>query len=57
LIIIPEKNEIITKSFRNIPEIKVILASYINPYDLLTYKKVVFLKDSLSKIEEIFLSK
>ena len=57
LIIIPGKNEIITKSFRNIPEIKVILASYINPYDLLTYKKVVFLKDSLSKIEEIFLSK
>ena len=57
LIVIPEKNEIITKSFRNIPGVKTILANYINVYDLLSYKKILFLKDSLSVIENIFLSK
>ena len=57
LVVVPEKNEIIVKSFRNIPGIKVLLANYVNPYDLLTHKKVLFLKDSLAKIEEIFLSK
>jgi len=35
----------------------VLLANYVNPYDLLTYKKVLFLKDSLQKIEDTFLSK
>jgi len=57
LIVIPEANEVISKSFRNIPGVKIILASYVNPYDLLTFKKVVFLKDSLQKIEDTFLSK
>jgi len=57
LVIIPEKNELLTKSFRNIPGVKVILANYVNPYDLLTHKKVLFLKDSISKIEDTFLSK
>ena len=57
LIVVPEKNEIIYKSFRNIPDVKVLLANYINPYDLLTHKKVLFLKESLQKIEETFLGK
>lgn len=57
LVIIPEKNELISKSFKNIPDVKVINASYVNPYDLLTYKKIVFLKESLQEIENTFLSK
>ena len=57
LVVIPEKNEVITKSFRNIPGVKTILANYINPYDLLSYKKILFLKDSLPVIENTFLSK
>jgi large subunit ribosomal protein L4 len=57
LLVVPEKNEVIAKSFRNIPGVKVLLANYVNPYDLLTYKKVLFLKDSLQKIEDTFLSK
>ena len=57
LVVVPEKNDIITKSFNNIPGVKTILANYVNPYDLLSYKKVVFLKDSLGKIEDTFLSK
>jgi len=57
LIIIPEKNEVISKSFRNIFGVKAITASYVNLYDLLTYKKIVFLRESLQKIEDTFLSK
>jgi len=57
LIVIPEVNQIIYRSFRNIPRTKVVLANYVNPYDLLTFNKVIFLKDSLQKIEDTFLSK
>lgn len=57
LVIIPEKNELIQKSFKNISKVKVVIANYVNPYDLLSYKKVLFLKDSLQKIENTFLSK
>ena len=57
LVVVPEKNDVITKSFANIPGVKTVLANYVNTYDLLSYKKVVFLKDSLGKIEDTFLSK
>jgi len=54
LFVIPESNEVLVKSFRNIPNVKYVLANYVNPYDLLTYKKVLFLEESLNKIEETF---
>ncbi len=57
LFVISEKNEIFQKSCRNIPGIKVILASYINPYDVLLADKVCFIKDAFPKIEETFLTK
>ena len=57
LIVIAKKNEVISKSFRNISGVKVITANYANAYDLLTYKKIIFLKESLQKIEDTFLSK
>ena len=57
LFVIPEKNDIIYKSFRNISNVKVILANYINPHDLLSHKKILFLKESLQRIEDIFLGK
>jgi len=57
LIVIAKKNEVISKSFRNISGVKVITANYTNAYDLLTYKKIIFLKESLQKIEDTFLSK
>lgn len=53
LIVMPEKNEIIEKSFNNIPRTKSILADYINPVDLLQYDKVVLLDGSLEKIESL----
>jgi len=55
LFVIPEKNEIIQKSARNLPNVKTVLAGYLNIQDLLKYQSLIFLKDSLPKLEETFL--
>lgn len=55
LVVIPEKNDIVIKSFRNIANVKYLLVNYINPYDLLTHKKVLFFEDAIKKLEEIFI--
>ncbi len=57
LIVIPEKNEVIQKSSSNLANAKTILANYINIHDLQKYKKVIILKESVSKMEEVFLAK
>ena len=57
LVVIPEKNIVIQKSSNNVANAKTILASYLNIHDLQKYKKVIFLKDSISKLEEVFLAK
>lgn len=56
LILIPEKNEIIQKSARNLPFVKTMLVNYLNIADLQRYDQVVFLEKSLRKMEEIFTS-
>lgn len=56
LFVLPEKNEALEKSCRNIPGVKTILASYLNPYDVLLADKVCFLKAALPKVEETFLN-
>jgi large subunit ribosomal protein L4 len=57
LVVIPEKNEIIQKSSSNLANAKTILAGYLNIHDLQKYKKIIFLKDSVAKLQEIFLAK
>ncbi|MBN1494418.1 50S ribosomal protein L4 [Candidatus Peregrinibacteria bacterium] len=54
LVVIPAKNEIIQKSARNIPYVKTILVNYLNIADLQSHEKVMFLKDALKKMEEVF---
>jgi len=49
-----EQKDTIIKSFRNIENIKYLFAEYVNPYDLLTYKKVLFLEESLDNLQSIF---
>ena len=56
LMVIWEKDKDIMLSTRNIPWVKVILAQYLNPVDLTTHKKTCFIWDSLTKLNEIFLS-
>ncbi|MBU2524278.1 50S ribosomal protein L4 [Patescibacteria group bacterium] len=54
LFVIPQKNEFIEKSAKNIPNVKVLLVNYLNISDLLKYRKIVFLKDAIDKLSEIF---
>lgn len=57
LIVIPEKNDVIQKSAKNLTNTKTILASYLNIADCLKYDSVMFVGDALKKTEEVFLSK
>lgn len=54
LVVMPEKDANIEKSMRNIPSVKTILASYLNPVDLLQYDKVLVMEGSLEKINTLF---
>ena len=54
LIVLPEKNDVIYRSARNIAGVKTTLASTLNVYDLLNCDTVVVLKDAVSKIEEVY---
>ena len=54
LILLPEKNEIIQKSARNIEGVKTLRVDTINVYDLLKHKKLVLTVDAVKKIEEVY---
>ncbi len=53
LLAIPAKNETIEKSASNIPYVKAILVDYLNIKDLLKYKTLVLLKDSLVNLDKL----
>ena len=54
LIMLPEKNEIVQKSARNIEGVKTTLVNTINVYDLLKYTKLVVTLDTIKKLEEVY---
>lgn len=54
LIVLPEKNENVQKSARNIEGVKTSLVNTINVYDLLKYKNLVVTLDTVKKIEEVY---
>ena len=54
LILLPEKNENVQKSARNIEGVKTSLVNTINVYDLLKYKKLVLTVDTIKKLEEVY---
>ena len=54
LILLPEKNEIVQKSARNIEGVKTTLVNTINVYDLLKYNKLVITLDTVKKLEEVY---
>lgn len=54
LIVLPEKDENIYKSARNITGVKTTLVSTLNVYDILNCDTLVVLKDSVAKIEEVY---
>lgn len=53
LLAIPAKNEIIENSAANLPYVKSILVDYLNIKDLLKYKTLVLLKDSLVNLDKL----
>lgn len=54
LIVLPEKNETVQKSSRNVDKVKTILINTINVYDLLKYKKLIITLDTIKKLEEVY---
>ena len=54
LILLPEKNENVQKSARNITGVKTTLVNTINVYDLLKYNKLVVTVDAVKKLEEVY---
>ena len=54
LILLPEKNENVQKSARNIKNVKTTLVNTINVYDLLKYNKLVVTLDTVKKLEEVY---
>lgn len=52
LVVIPEANERIEKSSRNLPGVKVLRCEGLNVYDLLHYRQVLFTQEALQKVTE-----
>jgi large subunit ribosomal protein L4 len=53
LILLPGRNEAILRSVRNLPEVRTLVAQYLNVRDLLKYDHIVVPLDSLAVIERI----
>ena len=52
LIVLAEKNEIISKSTRNLPGVMTLTAEGLNVYDILFHDHLVITKDAVGKVEE-----
>lgn len=54
LLVLPENNEIVYKSARNIEGVKVVTVNTLCVYDILNCNEIVVLKDAAKKIEEVY---
>ena len=54
LIVLPEKDETVERAAANIPGLKTTLVGTLNTYEVLKYKKLILTKDSVAKIEEVY---
>ncbi|NLX94000.1 MAG: 50S ribosomal protein L4 [Clostridiales bacterium] len=54
LIVLPEKNDTIYRSARNIPGVKATLVTTLNVYDILNCDTLLVLQDAVTKIEEVY---
>ena len=54
LVMLPEKDENVQKSARNIEGVKTTLVNTINVYDLLKYNNLVVTLDTVKKLEEVY---
>ena len=54
LIVLPEKNQNVQASARNIEGVKTSLTNTINVYDLLKYNKLILTVDAVKNLEEVY---
>lgn len=54
LIVLPESDEKVERAASNIPNVKTTLVGTLNTYEILKYKKLILTKDSVAKIEEVY---
>ena len=54
LVIVPEMEEMVYLSARNLPKLKLLLATNLNVYDLLAFDKIVTTETALTKIQEVY---
>ena len=54
LIVLPSMEDKIIKSARNIPGVQTAQVNTLNVYDMLNARKLIILKDAVSKIEEVY---
>ncbi len=54
LFVLPEKNDVIYRSARNIAGVKVDIVNTVNVYDILNCDTIVVIKDAVAKLEEVF---
>jgi len=54
LVVLPASNDLVQRSFNNLPWAKVVLAGNLNLYDLFTHEHLVLTKDCLELLEENF---
>ena len=54
LLVLPENNDVIYKSARNIEGVKVVTVNTLCVYDILNCSNMVVLKDAAKKIEEVY---
>jgi len=54
LVILPERDEMVERSCRNLPEVRVLLADSLNVVDLLAADTIVFTRDALVRAQEVY---
>ena len=52
VVVLPEANETIEKSLRNIPKVTFKRADLLNAYDIMTNKNVLFVGDALDRVQQ-----
>jgi large subunit ribosomal protein L4 len=55
LVVLPEKDEIVERAAGNIPDVKVTLVGTLSTYEILKYDKLILTKDSLARVEEVYI--
>ncbi len=54
LIVLADKDETVERAAANIPGVKTTLVGTLNTYEVLKYKNLILTKDSVAKIEEVY---